>query len=287
MDDMSVTGIYRIYEDGILVAQTENLITTLGKKEILGILAGKSPLISRIGLGVGTTAAAVGDLALEFPLVDTPVEFVAPLFDGASSKIVYKSRLSEGVSGVINEIGCYNSTSTNSLMADFEPDSGGGVGLAGAGVEDIRVGRTAPLLDSGTPITTTNVFSPGDARLTDNIALAIKPVGATGGVVTVTLTDTSGKTALYAYTVASNSNYQILKQPLSAWTIQAGFDWFSLQSATAARTSGTNTYYVDGLATISTQRSGVLISRAIYPSAVVKKLGVRLDIEYELGINLA
>jgi hypothetical protein len=289
MVDMAITGKYRIYENGSLVSEEENLLTTIGKREFLGIVAGTSPRISRLGLGIMGGTAAASDQTLFFPLVDTPVEFSVPLFGGASSRVVYKSRLVEGVSGVIYEIGCYNGPEINDpLLVSFgdDIDAPGTVpGLAGgSSANDVRIGPVSPLITTTDPFVVTGQMSAGSVLSTDTIALALK--GSAASTVRIDLQDSVGKVAFCSYAFTGTS-YQVVKKFVSEWTVDVGFDWKDIVSCTATRTGAASSIILDGLAVLAPLQSGQLLSHAVLGTPLVKRAGVRMDVEYELTMNLA
>lgn len=288
---MTISGKYRIFEDGALVAEADNVLTTAGKKEILGMIAGTSDRISRMVLGVGDAAVSASDTTLHMPYVVTNVDFSVPLFGGASSKIVYKSRLDEGVSGVLWEIGCYNGNYTRNPFllnwGDATADANNIAGPAG-GVpgNEVRMGPTSPQLSTTTPFVISVDTAAGDLKLTDKIALGVKPSTATPCTVTVVLTDASNLTATAVYTTAANTNYQVLSLAISSWSVQSGFDWNRISLASATKQNVANNIIIDGLSILSPTQAGTLLSHAKYTTGVVKRTGVRMDVEYELTFNL-
>lgn len=286
---MTISGKYRFFEDGELVAEVDNVLTTAGKREILGMIAGTSGKIARLGLGVGNSAVSATDTTLTMPLVDVPVDFSVPLFGGASSKVVYKSRVDETISGVIYEIGCYNTPGGfRPLLINFGDADTDIAGPAGGNTSnDVRIGPTSPQITSTTPFTLVQQASAGDLLATDNIALAVKPASAVASVLTVVLTDVNNVTASKTYTLAANTNYQVVKHPVSAWTINTGFSWNDIASVSVTRDAAANNIILDGLSILAPGKSGTLLSHAVYGTGVVKRLGVRLDVEYELTFNLA
>ena len=293
-----MSGTYRVFEDGVLISETKNVLTAAGKAAILGIMAGTTPRISRLGLGIMPTAPggfdpAVTDTTLNFPLVDTPVLFTIPLYGGASSKIVYKSRLDETVSGVIYEIGSYNGPEINEpLLVSFGDADTDVVGPAGGGANDVRIGPTSPQLTTTTALVITKAASAGSLLPTDQIALACKPSAATASVITIIITDANGSTATKTFTLAANTSYQVIRNAVNTFgfVLASGvttFDWDSISSVSAQRDAAANNIILDGLAVLSPLQAGELMSHAKYTTPLVKRAGVRMDIEYELTFNLA
>lgn len=293
MEDMTVTGKYRIYEDGVLVSEQENLLTTYGKREILKMIAGRASQISRIGVGVMGTAANVADLTLTMPLADADVNFITPIFNGATSKIVYKCRLPENVSGKIYELATYNSPEINEpVLTNFSTVDSPGVTIAGplgGGSADIRMSSAGINLSSGAlTASITKPMSAGSLLSTDKIALAMSTATASVAM-SVKFTDIDGKTATATFTTAAGG-YQVVSRLASAFTIApsgATFDWSNISNVLVTHPGGGSTVTLDGLAVLSEQQSGSILSHAIYSTPVEKRLSVRYDIEYELTFNLA
>jgi hypothetical protein len=288
MVDMTVTGRYRFLEEGNVVAEFDNVLTTAGKREILGMIAGTSTRITRLGLGVGDATPDAADKTLFMPLVDTPVDFSVPLFGGASSKIVFKSRLDETVAGVIYEIGCYNSPEINEpLIFNFGDGLTDFAGPAGGGVNDVRIGPTSPKIVDTTPLVVDKVASAGDLRSTDTIALACKPSTTAASVLTVVIRDVNNNTATCAYTLpGGTTNYQVVNKAVSDFAFAGPFSWNDISRVTVTRDATANDIIMDGLSARSPLQAGILLSHAKYSAGVVKRFGVRMDVEYELTFNL-
>lgn len=97
-------GTFSFYEDGKLVAQKDNLITTAGKPAVLRYLAKMSnDYAGAIGLGIDSTAATVGDTALGLEVARIPVAVRS--VDYTNQDIIFKGTLDVNFQGNIYEAG--------------------------------------------------------------------------------------------------------------------------------------------------------------------------------------
>lgn len=280
-----IYGKYRILVDGEVVAEADNVITDHGKREILNILAGRSLSPSTIVYGVGSTAAAGTDTTLEIPVGRVGITFATPIYDGANSKVVFKGRLSDSSYAEIHEIGLSSFQSpTTQLITPFdstEPISG----IAG-GYEETsrRIGLgAATVLTSETLLLSKNLQI-GSGAQTDDVVLAGYSATGTSNV-TLTLTDSNGNTAVQAYN-GFTTTYGAVSHKISEFTLTGAFSWADIVSLEAVPTG--QTINLDGLTIKSESLYGGLFSRAVYsPTPVIKRPGSRMDLEYELGIDLS
>lgn len=113
-------GIYRVYEDGKLLTEGENLITTAGKTIITQYLAGKIPSYAgAIAIGSGTTAAAVGDTSLAMEYTRLPVYASYANIDVLSGTYTWAGNVVTVTSSVNHEL-------TAGTYIDIDFTSGGG-----------------------------------------------------------------------------------------------------------------------------------------------------------------
>lgn len=111
-------GVFRLYQDGVLVAEKENVVTTAGKKLIQRYLAGQSASLGEaIALGVsGSPSAAVGDVRLNFEIARVPVALKNADFSGGV--IVFKGTLPQEDVYTVYEMGLWSQYS-DALAAGF------------------------------------------------------------------------------------------------------------------------------------------------------------------------
>lgn len=284
-----IYGKYRILIDGEIAAEADNVITTHGKREILNILAGRSMVPSTIVYGVGNTAATSNDTTLDVPVGRVGITFATPIYDAgtpAQSKVVYKGRLSDSTYAEIHEIGL--STFQSELTQLVTPfDSTESIsGTSGGSVPAFdetshRIGLGAAAVEVGETMLLSKSLQIGTGSITDDVVLA--GWSDTSSTVTLTLTDSNGNTAVDTF--ALTSTYSGPSNKVSAFTLTGAFNWADVVSVQATTTG--DTAYLDGLTIKSESLYGGLFSRAVYsPDPVIKRPGSRMDIEYELGIDL-
>lgn len=111
-------GFYRFYQDGKLIAEHENLLTTEGKRLILRYLAGQSPSLGgAIGLGVSGVAATVNDVALGFEIQRVAVDLKNA--DYTNNVVLFKGTIDQDPTFTIYEAGLW-STASNILSGEFD-----------------------------------------------------------------------------------------------------------------------------------------------------------------------
>jgi hypothetical protein len=112
-------GVFRLYQEGRLVAEVENTVTTAGKRLIQRYLAGQSAnLGDAIGIGtMGSPSSAVGDVRLNFEITRVPVALKSA--DFTNNVIVFKGTLPQDDVYAIFEMGLWSQYS-NALAAGFE-----------------------------------------------------------------------------------------------------------------------------------------------------------------------
>jgi len=118
IDTFKVTGQVNVVitdKDGNIKDQREikNLVVTVGKEFIAGRMVGTPTAMSHMAIGSGTTAAAVGNTALE-----TELGRVALASAAASGAVVtYTATFPPGTgTGAVTEAGILNASSAGTLL---------------------------------------------------------------------------------------------------------------------------------------------------------------------------
>lgn len=111
-------GIFRLYQDGVLISEKENTITTAGKKLIQRFLAGQSASLGEaIALGVSDSpSAAAADVRLNFEIARIPVALKNA--DFSSGVIVFKGTLPQEDNYSVYEMGLWSQYS-DAIAAGF------------------------------------------------------------------------------------------------------------------------------------------------------------------------
>jgi hypothetical protein len=119
-------GVYRFYQDGELLAEVPNLITTEGKRLILRVLAEQaSSLGQAIGVGVGNAAALAADTRLQWEVERSLINIKNVDYD--NSRVIMKTTLPQNSIYTIYEIGVWsqfvnsvNSDNSSRILTTFE-----------------------------------------------------------------------------------------------------------------------------------------------------------------------
>jgi hypothetical protein len=278
-----VTGVYRVYLDGALISETPNVVTTFGKREILNILAGRSIVPRQIMIGASNAVApADTDKTLHFPLFSEKIVYSTPIYDVANSKVIYKARVLKQGYYEIREIGLINSASTSDPLA-FSFNISESITSTGTVEFDetlSRVGGTA-LKCTGTPtVTVQSPFDTTNVTPQDELLLAAyTPSGSAN--IAVTVHNEAGATTAATYS-GFDATWQAKAVKLQAFSVP-GFDWSTISKIVLVPTASVN---IDAFTVRSAAAHGEVLSRATYTTPVVRPDGARIDIEYELGIDL-
>jgi len=292
-------GIYRFYQNGELVGEAKNLLTTNGKTAIMKYLAGYSGHFGRsIRLGIGATAAAVGDATMNFETAAIPVYLISP--DYVNTALVFKGRMDDASAMVIYEAGLStaipDSTAANSSRLLLGFDSNIDVWSAGVWTTTSRFGGDALRL---APATSTTVSANMQDVLmdlsgysnADEFRLAYNSNNANTASVFVRLfTDASN---YFTYTVASpGTGFQIKTFNKSNFVATGTPSWSNITQATVSVTAGAGGsaqvdfegLRIDDRDTFAD--SDILVSRAVLGTPITKVPGLPLDIEYTLDLTL-
>lgn len=123
----AMKGTYRFYQEGKLIGESSNLLTSVGKRAIMAYLAQRSVSIGRaISLGTGTKPATVDDNSLEFEFARAQVTSVSP--DYINGRVIFKTALVPSMSGKIYEAGLFSQVDAGSfygsrLLVSFDSAS--------------------------------------------------------------------------------------------------------------------------------------------------------------------
>jgi hypothetical protein len=309
-------GTYVIKQDGVEIARSENLITTAGKRAIVSYLSGDGAgWADAIAIGAGSTAAVVGDTALQLEYDRQATLAKAVNFNGGGAgihRIICKTTIPSNVSGWINELGIFSQyegasqSSANTILTglfddeDWEVYSGGNwIDIATTpSTSASRVGANATLLTSGTTLTKYRVnLADTDYSLfgpADRLKFGAYLVSGTLSAVTIKFyTDDSN---YFSYTPttatfcsASAGVYTASSFTKSVWAATGSPSWTTITSMGVDITATTGTVNVAfDVARFedadSYDETYCLVSRSILSPSIQKVAGTELDIEYYLDI---
>jgi hypothetical protein len=292
-------GIYRFYQEGVLIHEEENLITNLGKVAILRYLAGYSGHFGKsIRLGVGSTAANAADVTLNFENVQAPVTLISP--DYTNTWLVFKARLAENLAGSFYEVGLSNSYNeqvpmyASALILTFDNTvenwSGGTYNTTNArtGAANLRL---APATSSTTTVTLDTLIDLSGYSSSDDFKLAYRNNNSNASSVFLRFyTDASN---YFTYTINSPAvSYNIATFNKNNFVATGSPSWGNITQVGVSATAGAggaaqvdfDGFRIDDKDTYNQVET--LVSRTVLGTPVTKAVGVPLDVEYTLDLTL-
>ncbi len=292
-------GFYRVYQNGRLVREQENLITTEGRRMILNYLSETSNSFAEsIAIGTVSTAPTVNDNRLGFELGRGDIDFRVPEY--TSGQITFRAGLDPSITGTVHELGVFSQSSNSlanypsQLLTTFEDSiediSGGGPDFTKtrAGTSSYRVtaaagaSTTARIINSGTDLSgyqTTDVFG-----LTCFINDAnTSSIQVRAGV---------DSTNYYRYNIIPGTTlgYRLFEWNKADFVAVGTPDWELITEYSFIVTAGAAATAVnlDGLKIDDTDFYAEygMTSRAVLTSPIVTGTNEQLDIEYVVEFNL-
>jgi hypothetical protein len=303
-------GTYLIKVDGTVVASVKNTITTGGKKVMAGYLAGIIPSwAGSVAVGVGNSAAAVGDTYLDFEVDRVPVSSRSVAYGagaGGAHRIFVKGSLPETLECTIYELGIFSAatdssvdSSTSLLISTAESaedweeyDGADWIDISTTPDESNRLGGDAITLSVGA---TSKKFrltglslDLSDSKATDKFIFLTKLMSGTLSSVTIRIKTDESNYVSYSPSVASfvTGTYAAVEFNRSLWTATGTPDWSNINTVEIEIASGSSgAIIVDGVRlqearTIDSDDQ--LFSRAVLPVPIVKNSGSQMEIEYYL-----
>ena len=287
-------GTYRFIQNGEVIAESSNLITTAGKKALLDYAARfTKQLVGSLVVGIGSATAVVGDKKLGFEVARASV--MNNSVDYPNSAVVYKAQIPQDLAVTIYEVGALTSDAVSmqdfgsKLVLDFNEtyDSWS----TGAWIPNFsRLGnalRLTPSTSTTASSVLSNVFLDfygySDA---DQFSFAYR--AGNSFIANVTFRFRTDASNYYSTTITSPASgvYTITTVNKSAMVATGSPDWSNITSVevTATATSGgAGVFDFDAVRiddTDANREENVLFSRSVLGSPVVKTADLPLDIEY-------
>ncbi|AXH68758.1 minor tail protein [Streptomyces phage SparkleGoddess] len=295
-------GVYRFYQDGNLIAEQPNLITTEGQRLILRYLAGQSPSLgAAIGIGVSSVAATVNDTMLGFEVERVPVNLRNA--DYTNTMVIFKGTIDQDVVVNIYEMGLWSAAANNlsgefdsRLLTTFDLELEAWSNV----VADTTANRTsidAVRVNAGIS-STTNASLDVDMDLSgysanDTFLLAFSKPNNNINTIKLIFEDViGGGNASLTKTVSSlGTGYNILQFRKGDFTITGTFSWETITRMSFDVTAGGTAGYVilDGLRVEdldTPNQDFTLVSHAILGSPIQKTNVAPMDVEYALDFNV-
>jgi hypothetical protein len=296
-------GIYRFYQDGNLIREVTNLITTEGQRLALRYLAGQSTSLGgAIGMGVSAVAADVGDVRLSFEVDRVPV--VLRNADYNNNVVLFKGTIEQDVVFTIYEAGLW-STASNNLSGEFDSKL---ITTFDTETEDwtnITVDTTANRTSEDAVKVSAGISSTTSTRLdvdmdlsgysiNDTFSLAFSKPNNNISTIKLIFEDTVGSGTLYLTKTVSAlpTGYNVLSFRKGDFTSTGTIAWDSINRFGFDVTAGGTAGYVilDGLRAEDTDTPNqdfVLVSRTVLSSPISKTNTAPMDVEYALDFDIA
>lgn len=289
-------GTYRFIQNGEIVAEGKNLITTEGKRVIIDSISGSLPskIVGSLAVGVGATAANVADVTLDFEAARVDVAISTPNYTNES--IIYKADLPIISEFIAYEAGAYYSDSQvlagdSYLILNVDQDYD--TWTAGTyNSTNSRLGEALRLTATASATTTSDLVVNGldlsQYSSQDEFVLALYSSGNMSNVKIQFRVDASN---YYEITASSPSTgYGIYTVTKGSATATGSPDWSNIQTirlSVTATGGGSTTLDFDGLRiedVDSRRDDNILVSRSVLGSQVTKLAGIPMTIEYEINI---
>lgn len=307
---MKLTGTYKFYQNGELVAESENKLTETGRILALKTLMGAIPNIGgSIAVGIDSTANTTSGVyatnkRLGFRVCSSPVISSNVSVADSTDVLVFKGRIDDPSSYRIYEVGLFSdplpagaTTNKVEVLINFETsdnltdsdgsalsDNGRLISLDDS--SNFRNGETALQIDSGETVKSNNSISGLDTfNNTDLINIAY--YAAASGSIDVTFYTDASNYSKFRFSHAS-SGYKVasLEKGSTPQSSSGTIDWASISYITFTANSGS--IILDGIrfenADITDTNNG-LVSRTVVSGGLQKYSGIPLDIEYYLRVD--
>lgn len=253
------------------------MITTGGSSAIGNTLA--QSLGASIAVGIGSSTPQASDTRLDFEVFRAPVR--VRNYDAATNRLVLAASLPESLDVTIAEVGVYTTNASSSgLMTTFdevaEAWTGGTWNSTNArmGNAALALSGASATMDGGSSIALSNI------RQSD-----IFQVAAFGAGGTVEVRVRNSDTDYYRYTFAPAAGYNVSSAPVSSLAKVGNPDLSSVTSLHIIH-SGTGSVQLDGIRIHVPEEDESLIIRQKFTTPWKKTVGMPLDIEVPLEINL-
>lgn len=305
---MEPRGFYRIYEDGVLIAESPNVVTTLGKKAIADYLAGIIPdWAGSIAVGVGSTAATTSDKRLVFETTRSSVSSKVVSYGGGTAgahRVIVKSSLDSDIAGTFSEMGVFsldrndalgNYGSTMISMADSTEtwqQYNGSDWVTNPNSPDTtneKNGTDAVVLTSSGSAVRYRLsgldINLAEYASTDLFLFAAK-VNA-GSLTTMVVRFNTDDSNYFTYTTPTfaTSTYGVTSYAKSNWSAVGSPSWSNITSIEFTVTGTSLSMIIDGIRIEEVENANpdyVLVSRTILGSPIIKSSGSLLEVEYYL-----
>lgn len=298
----NMNGIYRVYEDGILIAEQKNKLTVLGRANALKAMLGSTQsFASSMGIGVDRSANDTSTFHnktdLGFNVGKYPVVSSSLGNTQTYDALVYTARITDQSRYNITELGLFANRvvsgfeNENQVIFDFE--DGDPFTLTefewyktiAESNPFFRIGNSCLRLknSSGLAVWNSSTINLSNVAPYDDFCLAAHFVANAS----LTIKFESSTDAYATYTFApGGTGYKVLSVSKSSVTPTGNLDWSKINKITI---DAGGDVYLDGLRVKkyrTPDSTEGLVSRAVLTTPIEKKFGSIIDIQYLLEVTL-
>jgi hypothetical protein len=297
---MNVVGTYRFYEDGELLAESKNILTTEGKRLLLRVLAEQAASLGQaIGVGVGTTAALAADTRLNWEVDRSPINIKAVDYD--TNMVIMKTTLPQNTEYTIYEIGLWsqftnslNTEASSRILTTFETEFENWDNFT----LDTAQARTSPNAMRIDATASTTQTSSSDVTLdlsgysnVDQFSVAFYKANNNVSTLGLVFESTSG---VWRRTVTVSSlpvGYNVVTMNKGDFVATGTPDWADINKISIEVTAGGTAGYLimDGIRIEDADTLNpdyALVSRSVLSTPLVKTDNAPMDVEYALEFSL-
>lgn len=296
-----INGVYRFYQDGKLIGESKNVLTTEGIRLILRVLAEQSASLGQaLAVGVGATAAVVGDTRLQWEVERNQIAIKTADFD--NKRVIMKTTLPQNSVYKIYEIGIWsqfvnslNSENASRTLTTFETDIETWTNVTLDSTQT-RTSKDSARIDaaiSSTKIASTDVLLDlASYSGADQFNIAFYKANNNIASLALTFETSSGNYYRRQVTVSGLSvGYNILTMNKSDFASTGAPSWATITKMSVEVTAGGTAGYLimDGIRiedadTVNPEYA--LVSRSVLVSPLTKTNTSPMDIEYALEFNI-
>ena len=304
-------GTYVFKENGKEIGRSSNLITTNGRKVLLQYLAGiKSTWASNLAIGAITTPPTINDTQLNFETGRYPITLRTYQAATVSTPdlIIVRATLPALMYANIYEVGVYPEDSlsnisnrSNNIIVDFSDltnwtTTAGSTYISGftPGLNSSpRIGGYSVELAPNTTVYN-NTYSIDLSNYDESDNLQILAYNTTAGALSVKMTNSSGYSAIFNYSLSSNSEYQVLSVPFPSTIYDSNSSvvaspprFLNTINSVTITTDSTASGTIDVIKTSSASKltnNDFIISKSVLSTPIAKTYGVPLDVEYYIEL---
>ena len=293
-------GRYRVYLDGALVQESDNVITNRGRIAIGRFLAGERFTWSdAIAMGAGETEALATDTELEMEAWREEIDMRQ--YDIPTGEILVRSIVPASVSGTFYEMGVYCTLSSlrqisSSPVAIYFDSSKELWSFSNAAfnTDHNRIGKSAVTFSptAGSNSTAQSRLVGNFSNYDENSFFYLSYKLLSGSIDSISIRLSSSETTYREYVIpvsSSEGEYFVDRWQTSDFELFGNADWTEFNEISVV-VAGDGAISLDGFS-VRNEPAGietVLVSRTILDSPVTKDESQEMQIEYviDFGVNI-